>query len=917
MLRFLINLLPTFNALSNYMKRFILLLFCACFISSLWAQSQINGKITDKADNKPLTNASIILLDQDSILKYFTRADENGNFTFKKVNNSIYTLLVTYPKFELYSQKINLDKNLNVNTISLSSRANLIEEVVIKQNLPIKLKGDTLEYNAASFETEKNAKLEDLLRRLPGLTVSGDGEITAQGKSVSKVLIDGEEFFGYDPKIAIRNVRADAVDKVQVYERKSQEAELTGIDDGKRFQTINVVLKEEARKGIFGNAEALGGTSQLYAGNLFAAKFNRTERVGITANTNNMGGSSGREGDLRTNSRIVGNPKNTSLGANYENQFLNKKLTVNGNYNFNHGSNSNERENFNKEIISKTEIQETNTKSENANSNQGHIFNSRFKYKVDSTSNLDIEINARTTKTTSQSSSSSNVFDGNGNPIRDFISKNSGKGENKNADIRFNYRKRLNSNGRSLNLHFSNGAVSANQQSQVDQNTYFYKQNDTTTINQTRLTNNNSNSLTSQLQFTDRIGSKIYYTLGYRITNNTETDKTDAINNSTESAELDLTYSKNQKNNNLNQGIITNIGINTEKYNVNFSNRTDHKNQKLIDTYRDINLDRQFWDNDFNASINYRLSNRKNINLAYQNNFDIPSFGQLQPLQPQTNPIFRQDGNPNLKKAMNNSLRLNYNTISLLKGTSWNINSNIAIKTDPIINKRTISDTLTISTFENIKGKSSWNASLNSNYSKPIMRQRIQLNIFSSANYGNGFSFIKYIPENGDPKLAQYQLANTQNTTITTGLRVNEQNTQGIDFDISWNISANNQRNNLQPDLDYTNLNTRANGFIKYFLPKQANITLNTVYSVEGPTKLYKKSIQQFYTNIALEKKLLKSQNLMASIKCYDIFNSYNTVSRTNSDTNYSESSQMVLTRYILLGLKWDFNKNLGKKNND
>src|SRR5690606_4693220 len=153
--------------------------------------------------------------------------------------------------------------------------------------------------------------IEDLLRRLPGLTVSGDGAITAHGKAVSKVLIDGEEFFGYDPKIAIRNVRADAVDKVQVYERKSEQAELTGIDDGQRFQTVNVLLKEEARVGIFGNVEGHVGTEELYTANLFAAKFNRTERIGITANTNNMGASSGgREGSLRMNSQITGDPQN-------------------------------------------------------------------------------------------------------------------------------------------------------------------------------------------------------------------------------------------------------------------------------------------------------------------------------------------------------------------------------------------------------------------------------------------------------------------------------------------------------------------------------------------------------------------------------------------------------------------------------
>jgi len=899
------------------MKKHLLLLVCLFTFLQSFGQSSLNGKIVDNADNKPLTNASIILLSQDSILKHFVRADKDGNFQFKNIPNAQYIFLISYPKFELYSKNIELKQNTNLNTIGLSSQANLIEEVVIKQNLPIKLKGDTIEYNAASFETEKNAKLEDLLRRLPGITVSGDGSITAQGKSVSKVLIDGEEFFGYDPKIAIRNVRADAVDKVQVYERKSQESELTGIDDGKRIQTINVVLKDEARNGVFGNAELLAGTKDLYTGNLFAAKFNRTERFGITANTNNMGGSSGRESDLRNNSRITGDPRNTSIGANYENQFFNKKLNVNGNYGFSNSSNRNERQNYNKEIISPTEIQETNSTSNSENTNQGNNFNSRFRLRLDSTSNMDLEVNANNGHATSKSSSTNIMSDGESNLIRDFKSKTEGISDNSSVSFRLNYRKRLNKNGRSINAHFNNSYNESTQENLVEQYTYLYKTKDSTVINQNRVSDSKANNFSAQFQFSDRITTKLNYSIGYNLSTMNSHNTLNAYDNLTEKPIVDLNYSQNQKNNNINQGIITSLNFFSDKYSFNISNRTSHKNQELIDNYRDINLDRKFWDNNLNATLNYRLSNRKNINISYQNSFDIPSFDQLQPLQPQTDPIFRQEGNPNLKKSNNNSLNLNFNTISLMKGTSWNINSNISVKSNPIINKRTITDSVTVSTYENISGKSSWNASVNSTYSKAVFNKRVQFNFFSNVNYNNGFSFIRYAADKSNANNALYELANTQNTYLSTGASLNEQNGKGIDFDFNWSISANNQRNNIQPNLNYTNLSTSGQGYLKYFLPKQTSIGINAVYSIEGPTKLYNKSIQQFYTNLAIEKKLLKSQNLTASIKAFDIFNTYNNINRSSSDTNFSESTQLILTRYILFGLKWDFNKNLGKKKND
>lgn len=898
------------------MKRLLTATLFLLIYSIGYGQIDLSGKIVDKSDNKPLTNASIILLNQDSIMQNFVRADEDGKFTFKKIESSPYILIVSYPKFELYSKTIDPEnKNLDIGTISLSSQANLIEEVIVSQKLPIKIKGDTIEYDAGSFETEKNAKLEDLLRRLPGLTVAADGAITAHGKSVSKVLIDGEEFFGYDPKIAIRNVRADAVDKVQVYERKSEEAELTGIDDGVRIQTVNVVLKEEARKGIFGNAEALVGTSDLYTGNLFVAKFNKTERIGITANSNNMGANSGgREGSIRSNSQITGDPKNTSVGANYENQFFNRKLNVNGNYNYNIGSNRNESSSYNKQIVPEIGVQETDHTSKNENSNQGHSFNSRFRLRVDSTSNMDIQFNANLSDNENSSASTSNVRNEDMTKVSDYSSNSSSFGNSSSNDIRINYRKRLNNNGRSINLHFNNRYNENESENLVNQNTYFYKNDSTTVINQNRVSNTSGNNISAQFQFGDRITEQINYSLGYNISNSSNKNLTNALDLNNASI-IDSTYSQNQKTLNTNQALVGNLSYNTEKINFNLSNRTSHRNQSLEDSYRLIDLDRNFWDNDLNISLNYRISNRKNINVSYQNNYDIPSFGQLQPLQPQTNPLFIQEGNPDLKRSTNNSFRVNFNTFSLLKGTSWNVNGNIGIKSNPIINIRTIdTNSVTTSSYININGKSSWNASINSNFNKPIFDKKVQFNVFSGLNYNNGFSYVRY---GNDVQNSDYELNNSQNTNLFAGTGINEQDSKGFDYDLSWRFSINNQRNSLNKTLNYTNLNTGASGLFKYFLPKSFNIATMINYSLEGPTKFYDKSIHQFYTNIELSKKLLKNQSLTASIKAFDIFNTYNRVNRNVSDTNFSESTQLMMTQYVLFGLKWDFNKNLGKKSED
>ncbi|MNG64210.1 hypothetical protein D3C87_402830 [compost metagenome] len=893
------------------MKRLIQLFLLFFVISTAYSQTSIKGKILDKADNKPLTNASIILLNKDSVLRYFNRANEEGKFLIKNIKPGSYILLATYPKFELYSDTIDIkDKEIDLNDIKINSQKNVLEEVIITRRLPITLKGDTIEYDAASFATEKNAKLEDLFRRLPGFTVSGDGNITAQGKAVQKVFIDGEEFFGYDPKIAIRNVRADAVDKVQLYEKKSEEAELSGIDDGVRIQTVNVVLKEKARKGIFGNAELLGGTKELYAGNLFAAKFNQTERIGITANHNNMGSSNSREGSLRMNNQITGQPLNTSLGANYENQFLKKTLKVNANYNYNNSSNKNQSENYNKNILPDNSILERNSKNYNENSARSNGVRSNFSMRLDSTQNIELQTNGNWSNNFSLSQSESATNDGVGAAVSSFNEKNESNTSSQSNNFRLNYRKRLKA-GSSLNLMVGNNYNESTSDSKVNSETIIHQSNDTTRINQNRKGNNKGNNFSTSLNFNNRLNDAMNLALGYSF--NQSNNRNEQISTDIETKEKDPLYSKNQIDNNTNQGVNVHLSYRKDKFEVNLSNRTFYKNQKLSDSDRDINLSRNFWDNNLNFDANYRISNSKNIRLAYQSSNIIPSFDQLQPLQPQTNPLFQQIGNPDLKRAVNNNISANYNAFSLLKGTNININGNFSFVNNPIVNKTTVMEnSAQISSYENLSGKSNWNGGLNINHMQPLANRRINFNKSANIRYNNSYSYTKF--ESGQSQ-GEFLLNNSKNTSFGLGSSLNEQDSEGFDFDISLNAGLNAQQNSINTQYNATNFEGGASGYIKYFLPKKFNIMTNVYYSYTGPTKLYKKSINQFYTNLELEKKVLKDESLTVSLKAFDLFNTFNNTRRNGSDTNYSESTQQVLTQYFLVGVKWDFNKYLGKSN--
>ncbi|WP_156138335.1 hypothetical protein [Sphingobacterium sp. T2] len=404
------------------------------------------------------------------------------------------------------------------------------------------------------------------------------------------------------------------MDKVQVYERKSEESELTGIDDGQRFQTVNVVLKEEARVGLFGNIEGHLGTEELYTANLFAAKFNRTERIGLTANTNNMGANAGgREGSLRMNSQITGEPRNTSVGANYENQFFQKKLNVNANYNFNDASNRNERERYNKEIISSEEVQETNSLSQNSNNNQGHSFRSIFRFRPNTKSNMDVHFNARKSQSSSWSASENYMINNSVDSIRDYRSENNSTGDSQSSEISINYRRRL-KEGQALNLLLSNKFDESNQQSDVFQRTYLHKEDKETIVDQNRLSDSRNYNFNSQIHFSNRINQNLNYSLGYNLGFRHDKNKVDAFNKLANNDELDLQYSQNQINKSSNNTLLANLNFNAEKVSVSLSNRTNYRSQKLTDSYRDIDLSRNFWDNNLNLSGNYKISNRKNHN---------------------------------------------------------------------------------------------------------------------------------------------------------------------------------------------------------------------------------------------------------------------------------------------------------------
>jgi hypothetical protein len=279
------------------MKKTLLLTFSLLsFILSFAQQAKLKGTVNDTINKQNISNAVISLLNaKDSILYKFTRSNAKGGFQLQNISAGNYILLLTYPQYADYIDRLLIKDSAetDLGNINIIPRSSLLKEVIIKQQIgAIKLKGDTTEFNADSFKVQPNATVEDLLKQLPGIQVDKNGQITAQGEKVQKVLVDGEEFFGDDPTLVTQNLRADMVDKVQVYDKKSDQAAFTGIDDGEKQKTINLKLKDNKKNGYFGKANVSAGTDGYFDNQLMFNDFKNKQKFaiyGILSNTGTSG----------------------------------------------------------------------------------------------------------------------------------------------------------------------------------------------------------------------------------------------------------------------------------------------------------------------------------------------------------------------------------------------------------------------------------------------------------------------------------------------------------------------------------------------------------------------------------------------------------------------------------------------------
>lgn len=386
----------------------------------LFAQNHytLSGTVTDTVNRSPTQYTSVSLIRaSDSMLQTFSRADEDGRFILRTDSSGKYILLLEHPNFASYTDLVDIrEEHTELGEIPLISRKQLLQEVIISGQQAITIKGDTVEFNADSFKTRQFDNVDELLKKLPGLEIGSDGTIKAYGQEVKKMLVDGEEFFSDDPAIVAKTLRASAVDKVQVFDKKSDEAEFTGIDDGEKIKTINLMLKEDAKKGYFGKISAGAGPPGYWENQVMINAFKKKRKIsayGIMSNTSKSGlnwdenskyGSGNNfsvndDGDFVSTSTSnsfsdwngnfpgQGIPRSWTAGAHYSNKWYGDTLSFNGSYNYAKQINEAFNNTVTQYILPDTQYFNS-SQANSTNLQQRHNLNVNSEYLIDSLSSI-------------------------------------------------------------------------------------------------------------------------------------------------------------------------------------------------------------------------------------------------------------------------------------------------------------------------------------------------------------------------------------------------------------------------------------------------------------------------------------------------------------------------------------------------
>jgi hypothetical protein len=887
----------------------------------------IKGSVIDTMATYKLVNTTITLLNQkDSTLVKYTRANAEGSFAINNLRSGKFILLVTYPGYADYAENFSLDSmnsDKDFGSVNLMLKSTLLEGVIIKgKSAAITIKGDTTEFNAGSYNIQPNAKVEDLLKQLPGIQIDKDGKITAQGQKVNKVLVDGEEFFGDDPTLVTKNLRSDMIDKVQLYDKKSDQATFTGIDDGEKSKTINLKLKEDKKNGYFGKLTSGVGTKDFYQNQATANVFKGKQKFaayGSIGNTNepmgyNMSFSSvdfSEDGgmmismdegdDFSMGGGVTGGISvNRTGGLHYENKWKDK-YGINTNYKMNSINGEGESNSLSINALpGKTITTTSDQKSNNFAFNQK--LDGTMTMQLDSSSTLKVSVSGsmKNNNSTDKYESSTQRED------NSFLNKSTRTISNEGDDKGFNatafWTKKFKKTGRTVSLNLKQSFNQTTGTGYLNSTNRFFNEQDqqdsVTNVDQLKTNDTFRSAFNTNATYSEPISKTLSLILNYGISiNNSHSDKKsfnkDAAGNY---QNLDRQYSNNFKLDQLTNNGGLNFFYRKGKSTVNFGSRLTAVNFKQFDVYGDSTLKRNFINWSPQLSYTYSVSRSSSFRINYNGTTQQPGMEQIQPYRANTDPLYIVLGNPNLKPAFNNNVNLSYHSFKILSEQILMVNGSFGFTSDAITSN-TITDDAGKTTIQsiNLSNKTPINFQLNVATGRKIKKMHVDINASMSGNYSYNIS--------------NNSLNTSKSFNYSFGPRV-ERHNEKYEIRLSLSPSYNTSSTSLL-GVRTNNDSYGANGNFDFMLRLPGKIELNTNgdYQYTGKSQAFKDSQNRLIWNASINKKFLKTESLNLSLSGKDLLNQNSGFSRSVNNNIINQSNYTTIRRYFMLSLTWDFNK--------
>ena len=895
------------------MKQILSFLLFSLLSSAAFSQSnyEVSGTVRDSSGLSIIAATVKLRSAKDSL---FTRTNADGAFSFKGVKSGQFTLSITSLGFQSALRKYMYNEgegSLALGTINLKNSSKQLNEVVISGTPSVTVKEDTLEFRAADYKLKDDAQVEDLLRKLPGVEVDKDGNVKAQGKTITRVRVNGKDFFGGDVKTATQQLPANLIDKVQLIDDYGDQANFTGVKEGDPEKILNIQIRPDKNNGYFTQGKIGQGNVGRYQGNISANMFNKTQQISVQGNLNNtntslfnfngggggariqLGGGGGGGGAVRMmvggggNNGGDGLTRVASLGVNYRDEWS-KKLTSYGNYSY---------ANRNNEVLRTTQQQNINAtgfllnnqNSTSNTSNINHRFNWNLEYKIDSVNYLKVTpyFNLGQSNGTSASTfaflqdGTSIISNGSNGSISSSETPNFG------ADALFNHR--FGKRGRTASVTLSLSKNNTTQDNDaINENTpigaaipvyqrQLVSNNNTNTTTRSGISYIEPLSRTESLEFNWNFSLADYQNGRTTLATNTP----GGILTTVASQSNDYTYSF------MTNRLGMNYRVTQKKYNysvglgvqpsllsgTSVSNQTSYRRTalNLIPVLR----------------YSYNFSKTKEFNASYNGRNNEPSFNQLQPVTDVSNPQFPVVGNPNLKAEFSHNINIRYNNFNFEKGDVWFTNFSVNLTENKIVSNSVFLPGNKIETrYLNTNGFYSVNGFYN--WSKPFAERKYTLSINGFANYSNNINFVDDQKNIG------------KNLIFSQGANFQLNPAKWIELNPGVNYTANKNTYSIsaQQNTKVSTWNLTFNG--KAYIRKTWILGADFTKALnKGYTTAF--SVNPFIMNTYVEKQFLKNNAASLRFQVFDVYNENTSVSRSVSANSITDTRSNRLARYAML----------------